>query len=301
MTTASMGWAAQLGTVTESTYGVTPGGGVVERFVFVNESLARRGLIIPRDGIRGSRSAVANDTRQGPYRVVGSVLLEPTPADLSIWLPRILGAAPSGSTFALAGALPSFSLSVDRVAKVFTYAGCKVNRATFAGEKGGLVRLRLDIVGQSESVATAGSFPTLTASTEAGPYLFAGDPTLTLNSVTREVQDFELAIDNGLVTDRFMNSLTVVNLPEGDRAVTLRTRHAWASANVDLYNQALAGAPGTLAFANGGSSTTFSFGTLQVPANSPTTPGKSEILLTLDMVARQTGGTLELTVSNTAA
>ncbi len=60
-------------------------------------------------------------------------------------------------------------------------------------------------------------------------------------------------------------------------------------------------APGSLAFTNGASSTVFSFGTLQVPAESPTALGKAEILLTLDMFARQTGSTPELTVSNAAA
>ena len=61
----------------------------------------------------------------------------------------------------------------------------------------------------------------------------------------------------------------------------------------------LAGAAGSLAFANG--STAFNFGTLQVPAESPATGGKQEILLRLNMVARKTGSTLELSVSNTAA
>jgi hypothetical protein len=115
------------------------------------------------------------------------------------------------------------------------------------------------------------------------------------------VAEFELAIDNRLVTDRFMNSITVVTLPEGDRMITLRTTHAWASQNTDLYNQALAGAAGALAFSNGGSSTAFNFGALQVPAESPGTAGKQEILLRLNMVARKTGSTLELSVTNTAA
>ena len=109
------------------------------------------------------------------------------------------------------------------MAKVFTYAGCKVNRATFSGAKGRPGAAGAGNRRPSETVASAGSFPSLTASTENGPYIFAGDPMLTLNSATREVQDFELTIQNGLVTDRFMNSLTVVNLPEGDRAVTLAT------------------------------------------------------------------------------
>ena len=300
-TNASMGWAAHLGTVAESTYGTTPGGGVTEGFYFANESIRKQAMIVERDGLRGTRSHLADDTRTGTYRVAGALLLEPTPADLAIWLPRILGGADNSGAYALAETLPSFSLSVDRVAKVFTYAGCKVNRATFSGSKGGLVRLALEIFGQSETVASAGSFPALTPSSEEGPYIFAGDPTLTLNGVVREVADFELTIENGLVADRFMNSTTIVNLPEGDRVITLRTTHAWASANTDLYNQALAGAAGSLAFTNGSSSTTFSFGTLQVPSNSPVVAGKQEIMLQLNMVARKTGSTMELAVTNTAA
>ena len=45
----------------------------------------------------------------------------------------------------------------------------------------------------------------------------------------------------------------------------------------------------------------FSFGTLQVPANSPRVWEKRKIMLALEMVARLTGSTLELSVSNTAA
>ena len=300
-TTASMGWAAHLGTVSETSYGVTPSGGVTEGFVFVSEMMRKQAVIVEREGLRGTRSHVADDTRQGPYRVMGSVVLEPTPADLAIWLPRILGGAPAGEIYPLADALPSFTLAVDRVAAVFTYAGCKVNKAAFQGSKGGLVKLSLEIAGQSESVGGPGSYPALSPSTEQGPYIFSGDPTLTLNGVAREVADFELVVDNRLITDRFMNSLTVVNLPEGDRSVTLRTTHAWATQNADLYDQALAGAAGSLAFTNGGSSTAFNFARLQVPAESPTTAGKQEILLRLNMVARKTGSTLELSVSNTAA
>ncbi len=65
-TTASMGWAAHLGTVTESTYGTTPGGGVTEGFVFVSESLHKQGVITERKGLRGTRSHVADDSRRAP-------------------------------------------------------------------------------------------------------------------------------------------------------------------------------------------------------------------------------------------
>ncbi|MEX0675966.1 MAG: phage tail tube protein [Pirellulales bacterium] len=300
-TTASMGHQAKLGTKNETIYGsaVT----VDQGFVFTSESIVKRGVIVERAGLRGTRSHRADDTRVGPYAVGGRLVLEPTPEDLAIWLPRILGADPNGTTYDLDETLPSFSLSIDRVAKVFIYAGCKVNRATFRGAQGGLLRLTLDIVAQSETVAAAGTFPSLSPSVSQ-PYIFS-DLALTLASTAREVKEFELVIDNGVMTDRFMNSLVIVNAPEGDRTITLQTMHAWASENTNLYAQALAGAAGTLQLTNAlggtpptGYRTTFSFATLQVPDRSPNVPGRDEFFLNLEMVARQVGGTPELTVTH---
>src|SRR5262245_24179573 len=218
-TTASMGHQAKLGTKNETTYGTAVT--VDQGFVFVNESIVKRGVIVQRSGLRGSRAQQSSDTRVGPYTVGGRLVLEPTPEDLAIWLPRILGAAPSGTTYNLAETLPSFTLSVDRVAKVFTYAGCKVNRALLQGTQGGLLRLSLDLVAQSETVAAAGTFPSLSPSISQ-PYIFS-DLALTLAATAREVREFALSIDNHLITDRFMNSLVIVNAPEGDRSIALST------------------------------------------------------------------------------
>src|SRR5262245_2113866 len=96
-TTASMGHQTKLATISETTYGTSPGA-VNEPFVFVNESIVKRGRIVERTGLRGTRSHAADDTRLGPYSVSGQLVLEPTPEDLAIWLPRILGGAPSGTS-----------------------------------------------------------------------------------------------------------------------------------------------------------------------------------------------------------
>lgn len=294
---SSMGHATQLGVKKETTFGTAVT--VDTRLVFVSESIAKRGVIVERDGLRGIRGHESADTRVGPYSVAGQLVLEPTPEDLAVLFPFILGADASGTTFALAETLPSFTLVVDRVAKVFTYAGCKVARATFSGSSGGLLRLAMDIVAQSEAVGNAGTFPSLTASITQ-PYIFS-DLTLTLQSAVRKPASFELVIDNGLITDRFLNSTTVVTIPEGDRVVMLNVVLPYAAGtgttgNTDLYAQALAGAAGTLALANAGYSTTFSFATLQVPDNSPTVAGRGEIPLNLEMIARRSGGTAELGV-----
>lgn len=294
---SSMGHATQLGVKKESSYGTAV---VVDtRLVFVSETMAKRGVIVERDGLRGTRAHVSEDTRTGPYSVAGQVVLEPTPEDLAVLFPFILGADASGTTFALAETLPSFTLVVDRVAKVFTYAGCKVARATFSGSSGSLLRLVLDIVAQSESVGNAGTFPSLTASITQ-PYIFH-DLVMTLQSAAKKLASFELTIDNGLITDRFLNSTTIVSLPEGDRVITLGVVVPYSTGtgttgNTDLYAQALAGAAGSLVFTNAGYSTTFNFGTLQVPDNSPTAAGRGEIPLNLEMVARRVSSTPELNV-----
>lgn len=294
---ASMGHQAKLGTKNEVTYGT--GVTVDQGFVFVSETIAKRGVIVTRDGIRGTREDVADDSRTGPYAVAGQLVLEPTPEDLAIWFPRILGKAAVGTTYDLDETLPSFTLTIDRIAKVFTYAGCKVARATFSGSSGGLLRLALDIVAQSEAVANAGTFPSLTAGITQ-PYIFS-DLVMTLQAAAKKPASFELTIDNGLITDRFLNGLTIVSLPEGPRTIGLSVVLPYATGtgttgNTDLYGQALAGAAGSLVFTNAGYSTQFNFGTLQVPDNSPTASSKAEIPLNLEMVARKTGSTPSLRV-----
>jgi hypothetical protein len=294
MTNASMGHQARLGIKREATYGSAVA--VDTQLVFVQESLAKRGTLVERHGLRGTRSHQADDTRGGTYTVSGTLLLEPTPEDLAVILPLILGGSPSGNSYPLAETVPSFTCSIDRVAKVFTYAGCKVTKAIFSGAAGGLLRLALEIVGQSETVAAAGTFPSLTA-TITPPYIFS-DLVLTLQSAAREVSQFELVIDNALVADRFMNATTIASAPEGDRTVMLSTTHPFAAANADLYGQALAGTAGTLALSNGGYSTVIQFGTLQVPDHSPVVASRAEIPLRLQMTARKSGAAAELSVTH---
>jgi hypothetical protein len=300
MTIAFLGHQALLGVAAESTYGTTPAPGTIaaltNAYVFVSESLHKTGKIVERAGLRGTRSRVSDDTRIGPYTVSGNLVLEPSPVDLGFWLQQILGGTPSGGSYAFAETLPSFTLGVARGPKNFRYAGCKVSRATFSGSHGSLLRVALELVGQSETLETT-AWPAIAADVTA-PYIFS-DLTLSINSIAREVHDFELVVDNGLIADRFMNSTTIVNAPEGDRMVMLKTTHAWATANVDLYDPGLAGYTGaTLSFASGGHTSTFTFGCLQAPAESPTAAQRQENMLKLNWVARKVGGTPELAVAH---
>jgi hypothetical protein len=288
-TTAFMGWDGELIVTKEVTYGTDPATGG-NALVFISESLASRKTIIERDGIRGTRTHDADDSRQGIQTIGGQIMLEPTVGDLTFLLPLICGAV-SGSgpyTVTLADTLPSFSVGIFRGIDYFTYSGCKVNSATFRGSKGGVISLALDIVGKSETLAAGSGWGTrFSAATAAsltnGPYTFCNDLALVLRSTTRELESFELTINNALVRDRFMNSRTVVNVPEGDRIVSLMSSFAWATANSDLYGSTLNDSElegCTLTLTNDASqSTAFTFGQLQIPDNSPTIAGKGEVML----------------------
>lgn len=274
-----------------------------EPYEFVSESLKATKSIIDTNGIRGTRSHHGSRTREDVYTVAGDIVLHPSPADLDLLLPRILGASESSDTFALAETLPVFGVQIDRVAKVFSYADCVVGKATFRGKAGpgSFVELVLSIVGKSRSIGAAGSFPELTLGVAANnaPYVFS-DGVLTLLSSARKMMDFELVIDN-LPDVRFSNSLTATSITPKDRIITLATTNPFTSDETDLLDQAVAGAAGSLVFTNGNMSTTFTFGLLQVPSDDPTIPGKSEITQKLTMTARMTSTTRELVVTHDSA
>ena len=267
-----------------------------EPYEIVSEGLQRRGSILDTEGIRGTRSHQSERTRPGTYEIGGSITLHPSPADLDLLLPRILGAAESVDVFALDETLPAFGVLIDRVAETFQYTDCKVSKATFRGSAGGLVELAIDVVGTTEVTGT--TYPSLTLSTaaNAAPYLLS-DGVLNLQSSARKMMDFELVIDNSL-NARFTNSQTATSITPQDRVITLKTTNPFTSDEVDLYGQSNAGAAGSLVFTNGGMSTTFTFATLQVPDLSPVVGGKQEIPLVLEMTARMLGSTRELVVTH---
>lgn len=295
MSTESLGHQAK--------FGIAPTGNAAAattQMIFVSDSVAKAGSIIERDGIRGTRSHISTDSRAGIYTVGGTVVLEPTPEELAILFPHILGTAASGTSFVLGETLIEFMTQHDRVAKVFSANYCKVARATFSGSPGQMLRLSLDIVGKTWTEANSGTFPALTPGVTQ-PYIFS-DCILALTGVNScEIDSFELTIDNGLVTDRFHNSQTLTDIPEADRTISLAVTTPYNSTYATLQAALAAdvdGSAGTLTVTNGNYSTVFTFGALQCVHETPVIDGKGPIPLTLNMVSRRTGSTMELAVTH---
>lgn len=256
----------------------------------LSSTLGKREVLLQRNGLRGTRSHFDTDARKGPQHVGGSINLEPSYAELVALVALAIGAG--GNT---SNALTAFNTVVDKVEKVDTYTGCKIGRMTLSGTQGGIISCSLDVLGKTEVVNTG----TVAAPQSAIPFIMS-DLVLTLVSVARETHSFTLVIDNMLDGERFLNALTLSQIVELDRVVTLTSTHPYNDTNYALYDQAIAGAAGTLALNNGTNTGTFSFGRLQVPAESPDVPGKQELMLTLNMIASKVNGSAANTTDEIA-
>lgn len=277
----------------QSSLGIDSANPVTKGFEFTACSLGKRGTIIDASGLRGSASHRSERTRTGNYRVQGTIEMQPSPEELALLLPWAFGTPASGNVYALADALASRYVTVDKVAKVFTYAGCCVDRVTFKGSEGQAMNLSLDVIGQTETVGNAGSFPSVTFQ-NAPPFIHS-EAVLTLQGSSRPVKEWTLSIDNDLET-MFYNSVSASRIARRDRIVTFECTNPFTAAEVDLYNQALAGAAASLVLVQAGTnySLSFAFATLQFPDQSPVVNGRQEIPLRLSGVARMVGTTKEL-------
>jgi hypothetical protein len=294
MTSASMGFAARLSMAAPG----TPQNGYTEAHEFLSESLACTHTILETAGLRGTRSHPAERTRDGLSRVGGAIRYHATPLLLDLLLPRILGAAESSDQFALAETVPEFDVLIDRVARRFLYAGCKVNRAVFKGAAGGLLELTLELAGKTETVSSE-AFPEIAAPADP-PYVFH-DAVLTLAGQPRAIMQFELTIDNALAV-RYGNSRWATDLSARDRVVTLACTLPFTAGEADLYGANSSGAAAAaLAFTNGGYALSFQIARLQIPDQSPIVEEKGEIRFRLDGAARMLGSAPELLVTNQSA
>ncbi len=270
--------------------------------IILPESLKETAEIIETNGMTGTTDHNKERTREGLKRVSGSIKIACSRLALDALLPYICGTPEASDVFALADTIPDFYLMIDRGAKVFTYSGCRIAKATFSGAKGDLLFLDLEIEAETETIGNAGTFSPLTNPTEK-PFLMA-DGVLTLQGSSRVFEKFSLTIENKLNTELFGNNLNRYDIPLIDRIITLQTDHPWDTDNTDLVKQALDGAAGSLVFTNAEVPTdvlTFNMAAIQYANISPSIEGKDVINLPLTGMVRSSGATKSLTITNAHA
>lgn len=274
-----------------------------ERYDYEGETLSNNASILHAQTIRGTRSEAKERTREGPSFVSGVLAIPVDVAALDLWLPRILGANASGTTFALAETLPYFGVLADLGGNTHEFKNCLVQRAIFRGEAyngDGIPRpltLELHIIGSEEATAT--TFPNVSLSTAANTSpLMLEDGVVTLLSTARSVMKFAITVDNMIIPRWSTGSLFPTCFIPGGRRVNVQMITPYSSNETDLYGQTPSGSAATMAFTNGNTSVTFSMPALSFPRRTPHAVGRGEVVLHLNGTARKSGSTAELTVVN---
>lgn len=246
--------------------------------------------IVDGNGLHGTRSLFANRAREARHFVAGPLVLNPTAVDWSNILKYILCGTPSGTSYPLGDTLDTFYYVADRVTKVFTYDGCGVARAVISSAPGEPLSCSMDIVGLSESVGNAGTFPAITIDMTTGFFMHQ-DLALTVNAVgSVKCKGFTLTIDNQIDADRFFNAQTMASVETMGRTVSLELLLPYGdqSASYDLSD---AGVGVTAVYTNGATSLTFSMAKAQLVTQSPVATSRGEILFSLSGVCRATDTT----------
>src|ERR1700693_2420586 len=235
---ASVGTLAHLGIDTSNPVG--------KAFAFVNENLIAQSQPIDASGVRGTRQHFIDRVRGGPIHIAGNINMQPNAVETSLLLQWILGGTPTGSptvTYPLADALQTRYVTIDRTLKVDTYAANMVDVATWTSSPGEPLGLDLSLVGTTETVGNAASFPAgLYIDTANGPFVMS-DLAIVLNSVTITCRQFRLSVNNHLDRSRFFNSLTLQSPPvTWDRTVQVSLMVPWGDWYA-MYNLGVGGVP----------------------------------------------------------
>ena len=261
----------------------------------VRESVGRRGMLKGTSGLRGSVMGDAARVVEGPTRVAGKVVCEPTAREWETWLPWVQGSVKDGQDEFQPGPPAEFVMWVDRGAKVFRYEGCKVAKAVVRGCAGEAVQLEVEVEALRE---TAGEFPVLETEEDAG-YLHA-QGVFTLGGEAREVFEFEVRIDHQLDTERWMNSTERSHLISKGREVRWKVWAPFSAEEVEVLQGSVGGLEATLLLTNGeGCELLFTSEVLQFAVDSPQGLKGEEVLVVLQGVARKAGNGADLVIRQT--
>lgn len=284
-------------------FGIGAASPVTQRLQYANESLLREDEVIDGNGIRGTRSSDIEMVSDSIIRVRGPVNLIPTAVELAAVLEWIMGGTPTGTptvTYPLADTIPTKFVTIDRKAKVFTYTGVGVKKATFRAAKGTNLTLQLDLVGMTASApANAGTFPNLTLDKTTKPWVFHQLILDVDGTANVSCASFELSVDNMIDEERFFNSQTLTAVNALDRVVMFSTAVPYGdyTALHAAMNAGSGGLSATAVFTCNGQVLTFSLPAVAIPWKDPETPGRVELMLPLAGRAYRSGTTDELSIT----
>ena len=244
-------------------------------------------------GMRGQLAHRSEDVAEGTYTVSGGISLRPRPEELRVLLPLMFGGAFATNTLEPAAVTDPFPFSFDRKVKVFNYTGMKFASGSLVSSAGQTLTLSGQLEGTTQAIANAGTFPALDLSLQ--PPFMHHHAVITIDGSTFNTDDINLSVSHQPALDRFFNSQTRTEIPQGDRMISLSCKNPFTTANNDeyatLFSMALAGVEASIVYTNGAYSLTIEFPCLQAAPQDPDPGGPTnEMPLMMDFTARTVDG-----------
>lgn len=302
-----MGTTATMGHATMTAIGLAAP--TDKQLYFKSNTMKSMQDLIDDQEITGSVDEFNGSVVPGVYRPSGTLVIQPRPDNLALLMQLCMGGTPSGNNIALAATLPSFYMDVKwGTTKARRFATCYVNRWTLSSRKNEKLSLSMEIHAASWTDIT---FPSITASLSTKPAYAHHQATLSLRTrgsgslVSYKSPEFTLEVNNNLDLDRFENAQARVEMPMNRRQITLSLDSPYVDATstfFDIYgDSAVTGVDGTLVWANGSDSLTYSFPCGQKPGEGPGINDDTEIRLPFTYSLREIVGTPALACVNVSA
>jgi len=264
---------------------------------FRSEGIQRKDDPVNGNGVRATRSHHVARVRAGPIKIAGPLMTQPNAADLHRLLPWAL----CGTTSTVSGTRKRYKLgesaalryvTVDRVAKVFTYQDAGVDRLTLKADQGQLLEANLDLVARVETVGNAGTFPSLEVDATTNPFILS-DIALTVNGTSVNGKGFEVTVENFIDPDRFLFSNTLSAIVMRDREVRFKTQITYGD-HATLYNLGAGTGVAVVATLTNGSVLLYlTMPAVVIPPASPLIPGREEVMMDLEGRAYRTGASTD--------
>lgn len=291
---AIMGWARAVG------ISGAAGGAATKQLDFITCGISKEGVQINPQGIRGSRSHVAEAVSDGPYTVGGPLSLIPRPDDLDDLLPWIMGNTGDFSSATEVGdTLSDRDVDIDWGGiGVPRAVGCRINTASFSSQAGGNLQLDMDVQGKTWTMNAAASFPAISGTlSNLQPYVHH-QGTFTLGGTAMPANSINITVNNNLILDRFNASQTRTELPSQDLTISVDVDLPFETDTDALYDLAVAGVTGSIVYTNGSRSLTLAFANLKAPAQAIQIARNSEMTTRIPFTAYRTSSTACLIITN---
>lgn len=282
-----------------------------ERYNILGENVGYPENLVGDNGLTGFLEKFANQLREGVRFVAGTFLMEMGPYELSQWLPRILRKQASGDTYETGDESLPFDMLFVRDQGIARYNGCEVARALFRsasrldGGEEQILQVLITVIGRNE-VITGVEWPSPepTVADLAEPFWMISDTTFELGDDEYPIDAFNLLIDNNL-QPLARNSPFLTCIRSNGRDIRLQVPTPLTTSSYEALYENRYDGPGVLKFdalknlAPESYESTFAFTRLVQQRQTPSTRGRAEIPLSLDLTAYRTVSQPALIVTNT--